>query len=89
MSGDPRRIILARRAKFVAAALAGMNAATCGGESTSSPKPCLSVAYDASADAFPQPCLSAPPQVDSGEDSGESDAAEAGPSDASDANGDG
>ena len=56
---ESKRIILARRAKFVAAALAGLNAAMCGGETTSEPQPCLSVARD-DGGSPPQPCLSAP-----------------------------
>ena len=51
---ESKRIILARRAKFVAAALVGLNAAMCGGE-TSEPQPCLSVALDDGGS--PQPCL--------------------------------
>ncbi len=52
---ESKRIILARRAKFVAAALAGLNAAMCGGE-TSEPQPCLSIAQEDGGS--PQPCLS-------------------------------
>ena len=66
---DSRRVILARRAKFVAAALAGAgivaSAQACGGETArdgtdaagdAAPQPCLKT----HADAEPQPCLGAP-----------------------------
>jgi hypothetical protein len=68
MSDDAKRAILARRAKFVAAAIAGLGAA-CGKEpkgddAGAPPGPCLSVyvAPDAGApDAQrPRACLSAP-----------------------------
>jgi hypothetical protein len=51
---EAKRIILMRRARFVAAALAGLNAAMCGGQ-TDSPSACLSVAADDGG--TPQPCL--------------------------------
>ena len=78
---DAKRLILARRAKFVAAAVAGI-AAACGGAETS-PEPCLSqvlnrdagpdgeVSSDASADAEPRPCLDLPltdASTDAGDD---------------------
>jgi len=54
MSDEAKKRILARRAKFVAAAIAGMgvNAAACS-------EPCLSpgVPPDTGADTAPQPCL--------------------------------
>jgi hypothetical protein len=53
--------ILARRAKFVAAALAASGlgvAAACGGEV----KPVGDAGTDAAADSPPQPCLGAPQQ---------------------------
>jgi hypothetical protein len=59
---DAKRLILARRARFVAAALAGV-AAACGGETEESPRVCLSVLADSGpgdasgSDAEPQPCL--------------------------------
>ncbi|MBN9165759.1 MAG: hypothetical protein BGO98_45500 [Myxococcales bacterium 68-20] len=86
-----RRLILARRARFVAAALAGVTATAglaaateaCGGdtETEQSPQPCLSVDADFgkadAAEAGPQPCLSVDAQVPV--DSGDEDDAEAGP----------
>lgn len=75
---DAKAIVLARRAKFVAAAVAGVGIA-CGKTETTPPQPCLSVAYV--PDAAPQPCLSpvaVPP--DAAADAGPTDA---GPSDAS------
>ena len=76
---ESRRLILARRARFVAAALAGVAGSTsaCG-----KAEPCLSQivnvpppdtgaptgdagAEDADADALPQPCLT--PDLDSGD----------------------
>ncbi len=87
-----RRLILARRARFVAAALAGVTATAgvaavteaCGGETETeqSPQPCLSV--DASlgkadaAEARPKPCLS-PGRPEEEEDAGGKEDAEAGP----------
>ncbi len=65
---ETRRIILARRARFLAAALAGVAATGtvaaaaegCGGETEQSdggtPQPCLSP--PSNPDAQPQPCLS-------------------------------
>lgn len=59
-SDDPKKLILARRARFVAAALAGMSIA-CGKEKSSPPEPCLSVPIQrADAEAPPGPCLAAP-----------------------------
>lgn len=59
---DPKSLILARRAKFVAAALAGVTgvATACGGStdetgSSKNPEPCLGV--QCCPDADPQPCL--------------------------------
>lgn len=78
---DARRLILARRARFVAAALAsvavtagvaaGTEACAGGVEQTdagsdAAPRPCLDIAPDASDDdAGPKPCL-APPLDDGG-----------------------
>lgn len=56
---DDKKLILARRAKFVAAALAGVSVA-CGKEPTPPPQPCLSVPVDnrdAGNEPPPQPCL--------------------------------
>ena len=68
--GDAREKILARRAKFVAAALAGVTVA---GTEACKPQPCLEIA-PAPSDTAPGPCLSAPwvPPVDAGgaEDAG-------------------
>jgi len=61
---EAKRIILARRARFVAAALAGLNAAMCGGETDggsdggTNPRPCLSP--PSVQDGGPKPCLSPP-----------------------------
>lgn len=63
---EAKRIILARRARFVAAALAGLNAAMCGGKSDSgTPQPCLDFAEDG---GNPRPCLTPQQQEDAGRD---------------------
>ena len=79
---DSKKLILARRARFVAAALASVAATTgvamsteaCaggveqtdGGTSDAAPQPCLKKAPD---DAAPQPCLDVlPPGEDAGAD---------------------
>lgn len=59
MSDDAKKTILARRAKFIAAAVASVGIA-CGKTPMSSPEPCLSVATEHDA-AAPMPCLSPPP----------------------------
>ena len=56
MSDDAKKAILARRAKFVAAAVVGLGTASC---DSCYPKPCLSVAYVGDA-APPRVCLSPP-----------------------------
>jgi hypothetical protein len=56
---DAKKLILARRATFVAAALAGVSVA-CGKEPSPPPQPCLSVPMeprDAEPEPPPQPCL--------------------------------
>ena len=53
---DAKKTILARRARFIAAAMASVTMA-CGKTSTP-PGPCLSVAYVADGEAPPMPCLS-------------------------------
>ncbi|MBS2015694.1 MAG: hypothetical protein JST00_22590 [Deltaproteobacteria bacterium] len=67
---DIKKLIFARRARFVAAAVASLNAAMCGG-STSQPEPCLSPLPPDDAGQVdtgnPQPCLSARPS-DAGTD---------------------
>ena len=82
--GDVKRLILGRRAKFMAAALVGLNAAMCGGTTeTTQPEPCLSPRDPGRVDAgedtgTPQPCLSIRP--DAGPDGGDADGGEdAGP----------
>lgn len=57
MNDESRKKILARRASFVAAALASV---ACGKEPQEQPQPCLSVPinYRPDAEAEPQPCLS-------------------------------
>ena len=93
--GDPKenakKIILARRARFVAAAIAGVTAA-CSGGILGSPQPCLDVADDSGArpDADPQPCLGVPYDPDANRDTGtdgdvDADAGDAGDADAGDA----
>jgi hypothetical protein len=61
-----REKILARRAKFIAAAVASAGAIACSSESSTTPGPqvCLEPAIDASADTRPMPCLD--PVVDTG-----------------------
>jgi hypothetical protein len=74
-NNDAKRLILARRARFVAAALAGV-AIACGGSTTddANPEPCLGPQYQpprdagGDADAQPQPCLEPPIQEDAGAD---------------------
>jgi hypothetical protein len=60
---EAKRVILMRRARFVAAALAGLNAAMCGGE-TDGPSAGVPVAVDDGG--TPQPCLSATAPPDAG-----------------------
>jgi hypothetical protein len=65
MSDEAKRRILARRARFVAAAMTGA-AVACGKEKAEPPQPCLSVVYvppDAGAEAAapPAPCLTVAP----------------------------
>lgn len=87
---EARKKILARRATFVAAALAGVSTA-CGKEPQNVPQPCLSVPV--SRDAGPEPCLSVvAPAVDAGaaepSGAGATDLADAGgvaPTEATDA----
>jgi hypothetical protein len=57
-----RRVILARRASFIAAAVAGVGIA-CGKEPTPPPQPCLSVPIDRDAAAPPEPCLAVSPRA--------------------------
>lgn len=59
MSDESRKKILARRASFVAAALASV---ACGKDAAERPEPCLSVPYNYGHDGStpPQPCLSVP-----------------------------
>ena len=77
---EDRDAILARRNRFVSAALAGLAGASlvaaCGGEVSTpndagSPQPCLSPTAepDAGNDSAPQPCLS-PLPPDAGKDTG-------------------
>ncbi len=67
MSDDAKKAILARRARFVAAALAGIGIA-CGKDPAPPPQPCLSQPYNPpDASAPPEPCLSVEPTpVDAG-----------------------
>jgi hypothetical protein len=77
---DARRLILARRARFVAAALAGASVA-CGKEPAPPPQPCLSEPAGYDADTEPRICLSVV-AIDP-EDAGATDAATDVPADAS------
>jgi hypothetical protein len=89
---ESRKLVLARRARFVAAALAGVAASTapfalegCGGETTedkeAGPQPEWIRPKDAGKEAGPQPCLSVDADVsdpvDTGADGGEEE--DAGP----------
>ncbi len=66
MSDDAKKLILARRARFVAATLAGVGVA-CGKEPTPPPQPCLSQPMTHLDAAPPEPCLSPmPPPLDAG-----------------------
>ncbi|MBX3207048.1 MAG: hypothetical protein KF764_18520 [Labilithrix sp.] len=65
---EARKRILARRATFVAAALAGVSTA-CGKEPATQPQPCLSQPFVVD-DAGPLPCLSPPPRPESLPDDG-------------------
>lgn len=62
MSEESKKLVLARRAKFVAAALAGVSVA-CGKDPVPPPEPCLSVALDHRDAGPPVPCLT-PVQAD-------------------------
>ena len=63
---EARKKILARRATFVAAALAGVSTA-CGKEPSPPPQPCLSQVNTPDDGAAPEPCLSPmPAAVDAG-----------------------
>jgi hypothetical protein len=59
VSDDARRQILARRARFVAAALAGLGALGCTRDPAPPPEPCLSQPMQPEPDAGPTP----PPEV--------------------------
>jgi hypothetical protein len=72
---DPRSRILARRARFVAAALGAATLAACGSSTSEEPGPKDTGAADGSADGAdtgPVPCLDMPPP-DSGLDGGPGD----------------
>lgn len=70
---DHRRLILARRARFVAAALAGVAASTTG---CGKAEPCLSQVVNPDS-GEPQPCLSPPYNpVDGGASDADADAGE-------------
>lgn len=93
---DAKRLILARRARFVAAALASVavtgSAVDCGGEKepepavdAGNPQPCLKV-YNpntsSSSSGTPQPCLAPPEPTDAGPQPCLDVAYDAGPADA-------
>ena len=68
---DNRRLILARRARFVAAALAGVAASTAG---CGKAEPCLSQVVNPDS-GEPQPCLTPPnPNIDAGDAGADADA---------------
>lgn len=77
---DPKSLILARRAKFVAAALAGVTgvATACGGatEGSGNPEPCLGIEC-CPDDPPPQPCLSKPFDPPDADAEAETDATDA------------
>jgi hypothetical protein len=76
-----KKAILARRARFVAAAVMGVGLASCE-DKCGRPLACLDVAAPA-PDAAPTPCLSTPiPVPDAGATVSGSDAIDAGPGDA-------
>lgn len=59
MADDAKRIVLARRASFVAAAVASAGLIHC--DACKPPRPCLSVVYTPPEGGVPQPCLSVLP----------------------------
>jgi hypothetical protein len=65
VSDETRKIILARRARFVAAALAtAALGASCAKQTGGDPAPCLSQPYqEDDGGPPPEPCLSPPPEV--------------------------
>lgn len=64
MSDDARKVILARRARFVAAALAGAAlGSACAKDRAVEPAQCLSPPHQEDGGPPPIPCLSPPPQV--------------------------
>ena len=71
---DAKRLILARRARFIAGALAGVAVACTSSTDTTKPQVCLEPAFDGGADdgGNPQPCLSQYIPPDAG---GDADAA--------------
>jgi hypothetical protein len=78
MSDDAKKLILARRARFVAATLAGVGIA-CGKEPAPAPEVCLSVPM--TRDAQPMPCLeplAVPIDAGAEQDAGTSHEADAG-----------
>jgi hypothetical protein len=82
---NAKKTILARRARFVAAAMMGVGLASCEGKCA--PSACLKIAVS-EPDAAPMPCLSPPALLPdagvsvSGGDAGDDAAADAGPADA-------
>lgn len=81
---DAKRIVLARRARFVAAAVA--SAGIMAGCETCKPQPCLSVAYvPPEGGPVPQPCLSVIATPDDAAADADTDAGGADGGDAGDA----
>ena len=83
MADNPKSLILARRAKFVAAALAGVTgvATACGGStdetgSSKNPEPCLGIACCPENDGgTPEPCLAPlPPDASDASDASDGNA---------------
>jgi hypothetical protein len=74
---SPRDRILARRARFIAAAVAASGVVACGSSESSTPEPqvCLSPAYDAGPDLGAEAAVCLSPALDSSvSDSSASDA---------------
>lgn len=79
---DAKKKILARRAQFVAAAIASIGVTSCGKDTA---RPCLSPPADPDAAMAPQPCLSVPiiaTPADADVPTADASAADAGISDA-------
>jgi hypothetical protein len=78
---DAKKAILARRARFVAAAMMGAGLVSCDRKS-GEPTVCLSIAVPSSADAAPTPCLTVLPPPPTTPDAGASVSDDGGAGDA-------